>query len=141
MHIRNFIPVITTRGNIDRIYGRMNDERLAYGKEIEEDWNVAWDIESAKITESYQRDLDAEHRRTLGLCRTQLHRWAADTFYELFQAPFSDQVWRRKLMEAENMLKPERLVPDVPVLLRARDRRRLRRRRQLLLLRQRTRVG
>jgi hypothetical protein len=66
--------------------------------------------DKVKLTESYQRDLDTEYRRVLTLCRGQLHRWAADTFYELFQAPFSAQVLRRKLSEAENMLSPERLV-------------------------------
>jgi hypothetical protein len=91
-------------------FSEILDAKVELINSLDDEWRSRLSLETDKITESYQRDLDAEHRRTLGLCRTQLHRWAADTFYELFQAPFSDQVWRRKLMEAENMLKPERLV-------------------------------
>jgi hypothetical protein len=61
--------------------------------------------------EEYQRKLNVEYDRALRLCRGQLHRWAADGFYELFQAgQLSGPRMRAMFGEAERMLSPERLL-------------------------------
>jgi hypothetical protein len=65
-----------------------------------------------EVRQDYQRKLDAEFNRVLGLCRTQLHRWAADGFYELFTTnptALTGVKLRGMFEAAEKMLSPEKL--------------------------------
>ena len=65
------------------------------------------------LTRQYQRMLDDEYRRALGLCQAQLHRWARDGFYELFTTSpnaLTGAKLRGMFGEAEKMLSPERLT-------------------------------
>jgi len=60
----------------------------------------------------FQAKVDAERNRVLSLCRGQLHRWAADGFYELFTTnptALTGVKLRGMLGDAEKMLSPEKL--------------------------------
>ena len=111
-HWRSHLPVLTTRGRIDKIYGDMQDQRLAYGQEIHDNWRKIADDTERELRAEYQKQVDAEYKRVLGLCRSQLHRWAADGFYELFTQgnnALTGSRLRGMFGEAENMLSPEKL--------------------------------
>lgn len=109
-HWKSLLPVITTRGRIDKIYGEMHDQRMAYGQEIHDNWRKISDDTAEELRKEYQGKVDAEYQRTLRLCRGQLHRWAADGFYELFtQGALTNPRLRGMFGEAEKMLSPEKL--------------------------------